>query len=387
MDPIDNLPSVSNAEKKRSDLVKTLVIDTIRTSIGAVISFDEYMRIALYAPSLGYYDSGGEIFGSQGDFVTAPSDGELFGKCVANECKQILRETGGNVFEYGAGSGHLIGTVCGQLNIDSDFPPWEYHVIEPSRALRERQKEQNQGLSHNVIWHEKTPDLAMNGVVIANEVLDAMPAARYVVDEGRVVELGVGYEEPDLVWKTKEGKIPQKIVSIIKSYNSGYQTERILALDLWLQSIYEISEVLVILISDYGYAEQEFFRPDRQFGTLKCHRRHIANAQPFLFPGLQDITTSVDFTHLAESATGVGFSILGFTTQERFLACNGIDKFFSESSKNDSVAQYNLAQEAKRLLLPTEMGHYVKVMALGKNFDGILAGFESDDRFRLHSVY
>jgi len=219
--------------------------------------------------------------------------------------------------------------------------------------------------------------------MIANEVLDAMPAARYLVNEGKVEEMGVGYSGPNLVWKKKNRVVPEETVLALKNFNSGYQIEKILDLDLWLGSIFESADRIVLLIIDYGYPGKEFLRPDRVSGTLKCHFRHTRNVDPFYLPGLQDITTSVNYSDLARYATDIGFDLLGYTTQERFLVHNKVEAFFSESFNKGSVEQYHIAQEVKRLLLPTEMGHFMKVMALGKNFDGTLNGFQSDERFRL----
>ncbi len=383
MTSIDNFPSLRESDRVRSQQVTDSVISAINAKKDGVIGFDEYMRIVLYMPNLGYYNAENEIFGGRGDFVTGPTSGELFSKCVANEVKSILSVTEGDIFEFGAGDGSLINNICKELECHSDSPKFKYHVIEPNKAMRQRQQETIRGRSGQFFWHEKVPEEPLNGVIIANEVLDAMPAARYLVNEGEVEEMGVGYLEPSLLWKKKNGVVPEEIVKALKNYNSGYQTEKILDLDLWLGSVFEWANRIVLLVIDYGYPGKEFLRPDRFSGTLKCHFRHTRNVDPFFLPGLQDITTSVNYSDLARCATDIGFNLLGYTTQERFLVNNKVEAFFSESFNKDSVEQYRIAQEVKRLLLPTEMGHYMKVMALGKNFDGALNGFQSDECFRL----
>ena len=210
-----------------------------------------------------------------------------------------------------------------------------------------------------------------------------MPATQVLVYKGKVHELGVALSDQELVWKEKSTDVPEQIKRVLNGYEDGYRTEMINGLEPWLNSIFSSVEELVFFIIDYGYPDSEFFREDRLDGTLRCYFKHTVLNDPFRLLGLQDITTSVNFSTLADIAAGVGFDILGFTTQERFLVNNKIEEIFVRSNSDDTVANYLLAQEAKRLLLPTEMGQYIKVMALGKNFSSHLRGFVNDESGRL----
>ena len=380
MATLDNLSVLSDSQLNRSNAVKELVEASIRNSKNGVIGFDEFMKIVLYTENLGYYDAGDEIFGKDGDFLTAPSSGQLFGECVANEVGSVLSSLGCNILEFGAGSGSLAKSVCSALGEVNDY---SYHIIEPNESLWIDQKSATKDLPGSFFWHKSLPRHFSKGVLIANEVIDAMPAARYLVDKGTVYELGVALTDEKLVWKKKSADVPERIKHDLNGYEDGYRTEMINGLEPWLNSIFSSVGELVFLIIDYGYTGSEFLREDRLDGTLRCYFKHTMLNDPFRFLGLQDITTSVNFSLVADIAAGVGFDILGFTTQERFLVNNKIEEIFVRSNSDDTVENYLLAQEAKRLLLPTEMGQYIKVMALGKNFSGHLCGFVNDERGRL----
>ena len=383
MATLDNLPVLSDSQRNRSNAVKKLVVSSIQNSKNGVIGFDEFMEIVLYTENLGYYDAGDKIFGKDGDFLTAPSSGQLFGECVANELGPVLDSLDCNILEFGAGGGDLAKSVCSALGEFHDFHSYSYHIIEPNESLWVNQKTATKDLSGGFFWHKSLPRDLSKGVLIANEVLDAMPATRYLVDNGTVQELGVALSGQELVWKEKSTDVPEQIKRVLKGYEDGYRTEMIHGLEPWLNSIFSSVEELVFFIIDYGYPGSEFFREDRLDGTLRCYFKHTVLNDPFRLLGLQDITTSVNFSTVANIAAGIGFDILGFTTQERFLVNNKIEEIFVRSNSDDTVENYLLAQEAKRLLLPTEMGQYIKVMALGKNFSGHLRGFVNDESGRL----
>ena len=383
MATLDNLPVLSDSQRNRSKAVKKLVVSSIQNSKNGVIGFDEFMEIVLYTENLGYYDAGDEIFGKDGDFLTAPSSGQLFGECVANELGPVLNSLDCNILEFGAGSGSLAKSVCSALSEFHDFHSYSYHIIEPNESLWIDQKAATKDLYGVFSWYKTLPRHLSKGVLIANEVIDAMPATRYMVDKGTVHELGVSLSDQELVWKERNTDVPEQIKRVLNGYEDGYRTEMINGLEPWLNSIFSSFEELVFFIIDYGYPSLEFFREDRSDGTLRCYFKHTMLNDPFRLLGLQDITTSVNFSMLADIAAGIGFEILGFTTQERFLVNNKIEEIFIRSNSDDTVPNYLLAQEAKRLLLPTEMGQYIKVMALGKNFSGHLRGFVNDERGRL----
>ncbi len=349
-----------------------------------MIGFDTYMAMALYEPGLGYYTGGGAIFGRLGDFVTAPEAGSLFAACLARQCAEVL-DRDDSIIEYGAGSGRLACDLLGFLHEAGSLPA-SYCIVEPSASLRARQQaacaQLPAALRSRMHWCSDHPPHDSRGVVLANEVLDAMPVMRCVVQAGAWQEMVVGLQGETLVWRTRPYAGTALEPAWAAQLPEGYVTETNPMLAPWLTAMRaRLSHALVLLV-DYGYPRHEYLHPTRSGGTLKCHYQHSVHDDPFLQPGLTDITASVDFTAVAEQAFDAGFEILGYTTQAHFLIDCGLDGILA-AAPGDATAHYRLAQEAKLLLMPGSMGQTFKIMALGVGEQPPLRGFRHDERHRL----
>ena len=344
----------------------------------APIGFDEFMQLALYYPKLGYYRSGSEKFGEKGDFVTAPETSDLFGFCLAKQCAQVLKKTD-DILEFGAGSGVLAAQILFELG-RLDRLPKHYYILELSAELRHRQKQTIAKalpeLLECVIWLDQLPQ-AFNGVVIANEVLDAMPAKRIIQKDNIFYELGVGIEKNTFNWQVKD-QISQKDDFKFPSLMSeGYTTEINQQAIAWIDSLYGALDNALILLIDYGMHRDEYFHPQRIDGTLRCYHQHKSSENPFVNIGEQDITTSVNFSDIADQARLSGFKVSGYATQALFLISLGIDEYLlNETDENKRIS---LAQQIKQLVLPSAMGESFKVFALNKNRHVKLIGFKEQD--------
>ena len=341
------------------------------------------MRMALYEPELGYYTGAGPIFGRAGDFVTAPEAGTLFAACLARQCAELM-PSGDGIVEYGAGSGRLACDLLRSLET-LDSVPASYCIVEPSAALTARQQALCASLPAPLYarmhWCAEHPPAETSGVVIANEVLDAMPVERCVVAAGHWQELSVALEGERFVWATRPYRGTALAAMWAADLPDGYVTEGNAALGPWLAAMRARLTRAVVLLVDYGYPRHEYLHAARAGGTLKCHYRHHVHNDPLVYPGLQDITVSVDFTTVAEHALTAGFEVLGYTTQAHFLLDSGLEAELAAAS--DELARYRLAQEAKLLLLPGSMGQTFKFMALGVGGTPPLRGFRHDERYRL----
>ncbi|MEQ8233594.1 MAG: SAM-dependent methyltransferase [Gammaproteobacteria bacterium] len=382
-----SLPDPDPAGLERSRRLAALIRADIDAAPGAVIGFEQFMQRALYEPGLGYYAAGNPIFGAAGDFVTAPESGDLFAACLARQCREILAGDGEVIVEYGAGSGQLAAALCAALG--NEFATLRYHIIEPSATLRERQRERLAAtvpaMRERVTWSDQ-PVACGTGVVIANEVLDALPAARMRNGEGGPEVLGVGLAGEDFTWRAPgpaAASPPAGFSAALAALPPGCVSEYLPGLDAWCRGLREVLERGVVLVGDYGYARHEYVHPARPDGTLKCHYRHHVHDDPFFLPGLQDITVAVDFTHLAEAASAAGLHVAGYVTQARFLLGCGLEEVMLAAAGGSAAADYARAQEAKRLLLPGEMGETCKFMALTIDYDRALRGFVADERHRL----
>ncbi len=377
------------AALERSRRLARLIEETIAAAPGGAIGFDRYMELALYTPELGYYSSDNAIFGADGDFITAPESGSLFARCVAEHCAQVLHHSGDSaVIEYGAGNASLALEVFARLVQARPGQTLEYHIVEPSAHLRERQqqriKARRPDLYAHMFWHADHPAESLAGVVIANEVLDAMPARRYRVEGSAVQEIGVTMDSDGFAWRPLAGAtVPAELSATIASYADGYCCEANPNFAPWLADLRGWLRRGVVLLCDYGYPRHEYLHPERSSGTLKCHYRHQVHDDPFVFPGLQDLTTAVNFSDLAEAAVDAGLAVAGFTTQAHFLLDCGLERIMVAAMSGATDADYRLAQEAKRLLLPGEMGETCKFMALAVDYEAALPGFARDQRQRL----
>ena len=351
------------------------------------ISFARYMELALYAPGLGYYAAGAAKFGPAGDFTTAPEQSTLFGRCVARQVAQVLRETGGNILEAGAGSGKLACDLLLELE-KLDTLPAHYFILELSGELRARQHAtlatHTPHLLNKVQWLNQLPQ-TFSGIVLGNEVLDAMPAHLVVRKDGAWLERGVSANQAGFSWQDRPiaGNALLQAVQML-DVPGGYLTEINLAAPAFISSLAERLQRGVLLLIDYGFPRAEYYHPQRSQGTLMCHYRHFAHGEPFYWPGLQDITAHVDFSAIAEAGVDHGCELLGFTTQANFLINCGITDLLSEVSPEDPARYLPLANQAQYLLSPAEMGELFKVIALGKGIEITLMGFtKGDQRHRL----
>lgn len=358
---------------------------------GGVIGFDAWMRLALYAPGLGYYSAGATKLGSSGDFVTAPEMGSLFSRCLARQCADVLEVTDGEILELGAGSGRMAADVLTELAAIGALPE-RYSILEVSADLAERQRariaELPAAIASRVQWLDRWSERSMRGVVLANEVLDAMPVERFVLrsrPEGIDVRaLGVGLSGDGFEWRetSPSAELMHAVADIVESLPAplpdGYVSEACLAFQPWMASLAAQLEAGMALLIDYGLPRAHLYHPDRTTGTLRCHFRHRAHSDPFINVGLQDITAWVDFTRVAEAADSAGLEVLGFASQAAFLIGAGIESLLATEMQlagEDVRQRAKLSGEARRLLLPGEMGEIFKVIALGRGYESSLAGF------------
>ncbi|MEE9286802.1 MAG: SAM-dependent methyltransferase [Gammaproteobacteria bacterium] len=358
-------------------------------SHGGRISFARYMEMALYEPGLGYYSAGSEKIGFLGDFVTAPEISPLFSRCLAHQCQQVLQSLDdGSILELGAGSGAMAADVLLELERLGSLPK-QYLILEVSGDLRARQKavigERAPHLSGQICWLDSLPRDPLRGVILGTEVLDALPVHRLRVNSAGIQELCVSVKSGGFRWVAQEPEpglacaFEQHLGELLHGLPDGYTTEFNLNLPMWLGGIAEALSVGVILFVDYGYPRREYYHPQRTEGTLLCHYRHRAHADPFRFVGLQDITAWVDFSAVAEAGVAAGLDVQGFTPQAHFLLGCGLDELLTASDPSDTRTAVELTRQVKLLTLPSEMGERFKVIALAKNSDMPLRGFAVQD--------
>ncbi|MBI5783523.1 MAG: SAM-dependent methyltransferase [Gammaproteobacteria bacterium] len=352
-------------------------------SAGGGISFDRFMELALYAPGLGYYAAGKPKFGEQGDFVTAPELGPLFARCLARPCQSLLAELGGgDILEAGAGSGVMAAVLLLELESLGQLPE-RYLILELSPDLRARQtetiKRRAPHLFERVRWLAELPG-DFRGMVLANELLDAMPVTRFKITESGVNELWVGWENDGFAWR--EQPVAESLRTRLQALSlpSGYISEVNLRAEAWVRSVADILKQGAMLLIDYGFPSAEFYHPQRTQGTLMCHYKHHAHDDPLRLVSLQDITAHVDFSAIAGAGTGAGLTLLGYSSQAAFLIGSGLEQIMAASDPDDARAHLALTQQIKKLTLPHEMGELYKVIAFGRGVREPLTGFSLHDR-------
>lgn len=355
---------------------------------GGSLSFAEYMQEVLYAPGLGYYAAGTTKFGAAGDFVTAPEVSPLFGRVVARQCAEVFERLGGGaILELGAGTGRLAVDVLARL-ASLDALPEEYRILEVSPELSARQASTIEAeipeLRDRVRWLDGLP-VSHRGVVIANEVLDALPVERFVRRES-VRQLRIA--DKDGEFHFVEANAPPLLRdavfaiedSLSRALERGYTSEVSLGTGPWVSELVASLEKGVILLFDYGLPRREHYAPDRHEGWLRCHFRHRAHNDPLILPGIQDITAWVDFTAVAAAAADGGADIAGFVTQSSFLMNGGLDAEMAFSDDAPLERQLALSEQVKMLTLPGAMGEAFKCLAISKRFDEPLTAFRHADR-------
>jgi SAM-dependent MidA family methyltransferase len=382
------LPVPTEQEREHSEQLVDRIRDAIDASRGW-ISFERYMELALYEPGLGYYSAGARKLGPAGDFVTAPEISPLFGHTLAAQCDEILTTLGArDILEVGAGSGVMAADLLEEL-AHRDRLPRRYQILEVSADLRARQQatlDERLGpaVCDRVEWLDELPH-GFEGVVLANELLDAFPLERFRIREGAVNALGVTWQLGRLDWSEvrADSRLTAAVQAIEDSIGErlpeGYTSEWSPRLAPWLRTVSAALERGVVILIDYGLPRRQYYRPERRNGTLLCHFRHRFHDDPFLYPGLQDIGAWVDFTEVAEAAVAGGLSVAGFSTQAHFLIGNGIEKLLAGLESRDIEARLQVARQAMVLTLPGEMGERFKVIGLTKGYDAPLSGFSVRD--------
>jgi SAM-dependent MidA family methyltransferase len=369
----------------------TLMREHLAARIGAShgwLGFESFMEAALYAPGLGYYSAGAHKLGVGGDFTTAPELSPLFGACVARQCVEVLDVLGsGSILEIGAGSGRLAVDVLSRLEAQGQVPV-AYSILEVSADLRERQRSHiERHLPHwldRITWLDGPPKAEYDGVILANEVLDALPVVRFRWHRDRVDELGVALSEGRFVWEARPAGASmaaacRRLAEHGGDWDEGYVSEYCPRLAAWTNTVTRSLRRGAALWFDYGLPRSQYYLPERHEGTLLCHFRHRAHGDPFLYPGLQDITAWVDYTALAEASRAAGFTVEGFTTQSFFLAGLGVDQEMAALAGDEPREFARLANQARRLMMPGEMGERFKAMAWQRGLDLQMSGFALQD--------
>lgn len=349
---------------------------------GGWISFADFMHIALYAPGLGYYSAGMTKFGKEGDFVTAPEISPLFSQSIANFCIPILKTLkNSSILELGAGSGKMAATLLQHLT-QKDCLPEKYTILEVSADLKERQQQYLKTHCPNfysrIEWLSALPH-TFNGILLANEVLDAMPVHLFQISDNQTILEGGVY--CDDTWRlsfkeTQNSALINAVTALSIPLQAGYTSEINLQLAPWLASLSDCLNQGVMLFIDYGFPRHEYYHRSRHMGTLMCHYQHHAHPDPLQHIGLQDITAHVDFTALALAATQCGLDVAGYTHQAGFLLGNGI---LDLAQSNDPKQQWAHSAQIQQLTHPHEMGELFKAMALTKNIEMPLTGFDMFD--------
>lgn len=369
--------------QSHSDLVMENLAKEIKANQGW-ISFEDFFDFVMYKPGLGYYSAGAKKLGSSGDFTTSPEISRLFGKTVSNQVIALLNNLESpSIIEIGAGSGRLAYDIITNLiNSKMDFD--KYYILEVSADFRERQRQELSLLPdetfEKVIWLDSILEAPVEGIVIGNEVIDALPFKRFTVVDHKIQEIGVSIKNGQLTESTRDADktLAEEVRLIEKALNrdfeQNYTSEIRLNIGQWLKGISSMLKSGALLFIDYGYSRQEYYAEDRKNGSMICHYRNTAHENPFLNLGVQDISASVEFTLLAEKALEEQLEVGLFTLQSDFLINGNI---LGELDKiEDDTLRMELTQEIKQLLMPSQMGQTFKCMMLYKNinldsFEGI----------------
>ena len=358
---------------------------------GGWISFATYMAEALYTPGLGYYSGGAHKFGPGGDFITAPELTPLFGQALASQVQQIMGLSAPHVIEAGAGTGLLAADLLLELELRGALPE-SYAILEVSGELRERQFDTLAAkvphLASRVQWLDGLPE-RFSGALVANEVLDVMPVHLIAWRPEGIFERGVALgDEGRFVWADQPaaGKVAEAAVALdLPLPEEGeYVSELNLAGRAWVAEWAARLDQGAMLLVDYGYPRAEYYLPSRSTGTLLCYFRHHAHGDPFVWPGLNDITAFVDFTAIAEAGFEAGLDVLGYTDQANLLFNCGVLDCLARRAPEESTDYIRAAKALQRLTGPHEMGELFKVIALARGISQPLIGFLRGDR--LHAL-
>ncbi len=396
-----SLPKPNAWQQEKELALQGLINDKIAQSDG-FLPFDAFMRALLYTPHLGYYSGQSTVFGAQGDFVTAPQMSPLFAACVASQCRHWLEALAPDqrcVTEFGAGDGTLAAQLLNHLGQDI----LSYCIVELSGDLQLRQREAIKRLAPEhlpkVQWLSQLP-MKITGIVLGNELLDAMPVSLFELDSQgehvQVLERGVSLNNQQLVWAHRlashefESKVLNTLANslqdnanVASAYPHGYRSELAIEASAWVSTIASRISRGVLLLIDYGFAASEFYLPQRASGTLMCHYRHHTHENPLVLLGLQDVTAHVDFSAVAQAGIQQCLTLLGYTTQARFLMHNQIGELASERIAQCQSVQERIAvtQGFQQLMSEAHMGELFKVIALARSSEpSQFAGIDSNER-------
>lgn len=377
-----SLPIPSDDALRHSQQLTQLLTQEIAAQGGA-IPFSRFMELVLYAPGWGYYSAGASKIGAAGDFTTAPEMGSLFAATVARAIAPVLAQIGpqAQVMELGGGTGAFAVEALRALAA-LDALPARYAILEPSADLRQRQAERVAAqlpaeVAARVAWLDGPINEDWDGVVFANEVIDALPTPRFVISDGQVWEetVRVGADGRFIADKAPADALLEAAVRHVERdlgqpLPEGFCSEALMQLPYWVQAVAGGLKRGAMLFVDYGYVRREYYLDERDQGTIRAFYRHQVHNDVFAWPGLQDITASVDFTAMAEAGTGAGFELAGYTNQASFLLGNGIDQVLGEAdSRTDEVGLVALREQLKRLTLPSEMGERFGVIGFQRDVD------------------
>lgn len=361
------LPAPDPDAQAASNALLQLIADEIAAQGGA-ISFARYMDLALYAPRLGYYSGGSAKLGAAGDFTTAPELSPLFGATVARVAAAIIAQSAPSILEFGAGTGKLAHDVLHSLAADGVVID-EYLIVEVSSELRDRQQQALRDFPQ-VRWLDALPE-TFDGVVLANEVLDAMPVELVSKTDNGWQQVTVTIDKGRLAW-SKQAPDPALAAHILKqipdadTLDIGYLTEVHPIASGFMESLAKMLDKGAALLFDYGFPAHEYYVDDRTGGTVMCHYRHHAHTDPFYLPGLQDVTAHVDFTAMALAAQDSGLDVLAYMSQAGFLIGGGIGELLMRTDPQDAARYLPQANAVQKLVSPAEMGELFKVLVVGK---------------------
>jgi SAM-dependent MidA family methyltransferase len=377
-----SLPIPSAQAQAHSAQLQSLIQQHIKQQ-GGWIDFATFMHMALYTPSFGYYSGGAKKFGFGGDFVTAPEISPLFAQALAKQVAQVLQMTQGDILELGAGTGKLVADLLLTL-AELDTLPKHYYILEVSDYLRQVQCEHLKqtlptALFEKLIWLDILPT-SFRGMVLGNEVLDAIPVHIVGKQQGMLIERGVVWQD-GFAWEDKpltDGQLFNDVAAL--ELPEGYITELSPAATGLIHSLANCLTHGVIVMLDYGFGASEYYHPQRRAGTLMCHFQHHAHDNPLLYVGLQDITAHVNFTAIAEAAVTQQLGVLGYLNQANFLINCGLLQLLERTSPEDMQVYTPMVSAAQKLLSPAEMGELFKVILLGKGINEPLIGALQGDK-------
>ncbi|MGI9237939.1 MAG: class I SAM-dependent methyltransferase [Woeseiaceae bacterium] len=382
------LPQADPVSAAHSQRVVNYIVERLREA-GGSLSFAEYMHHALYAPGLGYYAAGARKFGDDGDFVTAPEISPVFGRVLARQCAEVFAQTGrAAILEFGAGTGKLAATILATLE-ELGALPERYEILEVSGDLQERQlnclSAEVPQLVSRVTWVQAAPE-AHRGVIIANEVLDALPVERFKKTDNGLNQIRVS--EDNGVFFILEAPAPERLVEQVHAIEKalgetlpiGLVSEVSPALPDWISMLARSLQAGIAFLFDYGVSRREYYASERAKGWLRCHFRHYVHNNPLILTGIQDLTAWVDFSAVAQAAIENGLDVAGYSAQAQFLMGGGLAAEMQGFASLPVLRQLQLSGQIKTLTLPAEMGEHFKCMALRRGDIEAPSAFRLADR-------